>query len=70
MVDIASNADTPDFEISDLFLGFHEDTLSSLVLSNAKIGNFDEVLEKCKDDLISLLLTTITINTLLTNFRY
>ncbi|XP_028396213.1 uncharacterized protein LOC114520186 [Dendronephthya gigantea] len=38
------------FKETDLFIGFHEDTLPSLVLSHGK--EKDDVLQKCKDDLM------------------
>ncbi len=37
------------FKETDMFIGFHEDTLPSLVLSH---GHDTEVLRKCKDDLM------------------
>jgi hypothetical protein len=37
------------FRETDMFIGFHEDTLPSLVLSH---GPSEEVLKKCKDDLM------------------
>ena len=42
------------FQESDMFIGFHEDTLSSLVLlhSNDTDHSKDVILKKCKDDLM------------------
>ena len=42
------------FQETDLFIGFHEDTLPSLVLSQGqdKDSSMEEVLTKCKDDLM------------------
>ena len=39
-----------DFDATDMFLGYHEDTLTSLVLHHS---TSEEVLDKCKRDLIS-----------------
>ena len=42
------------FSKTDLFIGFHEDTLPSLVLLHCRDTDFttEEVLKKCKDDLM------------------
>ena len=42
------------FKETDMFIGFHEDTLPSLVLSHGHDtdGSLEEVLKKCKDDLM------------------
>ena len=42
------------FQISDMFMGFHEDTLPSLVLlhSNDTDEPNEEIVKKCKDDLM------------------
>ncbi|XP_028413787.1 E3 ubiquitin-protein ligase RNF213-like [Dendronephthya gigantea] len=37
---------------TDLFIGFHEDTLPSLVLSHRNETDMEEVSKKCKDDLM------------------
>ena len=42
------------FKETDMFIGFHDDTLPSLVLSHGPDtdGSLEEVLKKCKDDLM------------------
>lgn len=45
-----------DFDEADMFIGFHEDTLSSLVLLHTSNGDHGEVLQLCKDELVSMLL--------------
>ena len=42
------------FKESDMFIGFHEDTLPSLVLLHSQDinGSNEEIIEKCKDDLM------------------
>ncbi|XP_028396214.1 uncharacterized protein LOC114520187 [Dendronephthya gigantea] len=41
------------FHVSDVFIGFHEDTLPSLVLSHSHDADSStDVLKKCKDDLM------------------
>ena len=40
------------FKETGMFIGFHEDTLPSLVLSHAKDSSPEELLKKCKDDLM------------------
>lgn len=54
-----------EFDETDTFMGFHEDTLSSVVLSHASTINstsIADVLEKCKQDLISYQLFIVIIS--------